>query len=85
MPEPTPSQDITRDFFKYRVSDVGQLLVFMVDYLCQLEGSGYGSIGALKELGGAVAVRRLFFSDDRPPDLMCSLGNASSCTLLPCI
>ncbi|KAG8217837.1 Non-repetitive/WGA-negative nucleoporin C-terminal-domain-containing protein [Butyriboletus roseoflavus] len=54
MPESTPTQDITRDFFKYRVSDVGKLLVFMVDYLGQLEGSGYGSTGALKELGGAV-------------------------------
>lgn len=60
MPEPTPSQDVTRDFFKYRVSEVGKLLVFMVDYLGQLEGSGFGSIGALKELGGAVVVRHLF-------------------------
>lgn len=59
MREPTPTQDITRDFFKYRVSDVGRLLVFMVDYLGQLEGSGYGSAGALKELGGAVVVSRL--------------------------
>ena len=83
MPEPTPTQDVTRDFFKYRVSDVGQLLVFMVDYLTQLEGSGYGSIGALKELGGAVAVRHLPLSDDKALDLTCSLGNASSCTLVP--
>lgn len=58
MPEATPTQDITRDFFKYRVSDVGKLLVFMVDYLDQLEGSGFGGVGALKELGGAVVVRR---------------------------
>lgn len=68
IPEPTPTQDITRDFFKYRVPDVGKLLVFMVDYLGHLEGSGYGSIGALKELGGAVVVCRLL-SDDRAPDL----------------
>ncbi|KAF8136731.1 hypothetical protein EV363DRAFT_1395817 [Boletus edulis] len=54
MPEPTPTQDITRDFFKHHVSDVGKLLVFMVDYLDQLEGSGFGGIGALKEIGGAV-------------------------------
>ena len=83
MPEPTPTQDVTRDFFKHRVSDVGQLLVFMVDYLTQLEGSGYGSIGALKELGGAVAVGLLLFSDGKALNLTCSLGNASSRTLLP--
>jgi len=69
IPEPTPTQDITRDFFKYRVPDVGKLLVFMVDYLSHLEGSGYGSTGALKELGGAVVVCRLLISDDRAPDL----------------
>ncbi|KAG9318812.1 Non-repetitive/WGA-negative nucleoporin C-terminal-domain-containing protein [Chiua virens] len=54
MPEQSPTQDVTRDFFKHRVSEVGKLLVFMVDYLNQLEGSGFGGPGALKELGGAV-------------------------------
>ncbi|KIJ69004.1 hypothetical protein HYDPIDRAFT_172503 [Hydnomerulius pinastri MD-312] len=53
-PEQTPTQDVVRDFFKYRVSDVGRLLVFMVDYLGRLGGSGLGGIGALKEIGGAV-------------------------------
>ncbi|KAG6334835.1 hypothetical protein ID866_4257 [Astraeus odoratus] len=53
-PEQTPTQDIVRDFFKYRVLDIGRLLVFMVEYLGQLGSMGTGGIGALKEIGGAV-------------------------------
>ena len=87
MPEPTPTQDITREFFKYRVFDVGKLLVFMVDYLNHLEANGFWSLGALKELGGAVVVRLLSpIWEPRTSCLpSCSLGNASSCTLLSCI
>lgn len=80
MPQPTPTQDITRDFFKYHVSDIGKLLVFMVNYLGQLEGSGFGGTRALKELGGAVVVGRLLFLIIRVFDFF--LGNASSCTFL---
>ncbi|KIK91679.1 hypothetical protein PAXRUDRAFT_830622 [Paxillus rubicundulus Ve08.2h10] len=53
-PEQTPTQDVVRDFFKYRVADVGRLLVFMVDYLGRLGGTGLGGVGALKEIGRAV-------------------------------
>ena len=66
MLNPTPTQDITRDFFKYHVSDIGKLLVFMVDYLGQLERSGYGGTRALKELGGAVVVGYRFFRLSEP-------------------
>ncbi|KAF8843579.1 hypothetical protein BDN67DRAFT_964047 [Paxillus ammoniavirescens] len=53
-PEQTPTQDVVRDFFKYRVADVGRLLVFMVEYLGRLGSTGLGGIGALKEIGRAV-------------------------------
>ncbi|KAH7889197.1 hypothetical protein F5I97DRAFT_483446 [Phlebopus sp. FC_14] len=53
-PEQTPSHDVVRDFFKYRVSDVGALLVFMVQYLGRRGGKGMGGVGALKEIGGSV-------------------------------
>lgn len=53
-PERTSTQDVVRDFFKYRVLDLGRLLVFMVGYLGQLGSMGTGGIGALKEIGGAV-------------------------------
>ncbi|KAF9227508.1 hypothetical protein BS17DRAFT_746046 [Gyrodon lividus] len=53
-PEQTPTQDVVRDFFKYRVSDVGRLLVFMVDYLGRLGGTSLGGFGALKEISMAV-------------------------------
>lgn len=61
-PEQTPTQDVVRDFFKYRVADVGRLLVFMVDYLGRLGGTGLGGIGALKEIGRAVVVSCLHHS-----------------------
>ena len=40
--------------------------MFMVDYLGQLERSGYGGTRALKELGGAVVVGYRFFRLSEP-------------------
>lgn len=57
MTEQAPAQDVVRDIFKYRVPDIGRLLVFMVEYLDRLGSMGTSGTGALKEIGAAVVVR----------------------------
>ncbi|KIM58886.1 hypothetical protein SCLCIDRAFT_127429 [Scleroderma citrinum Foug A] len=54
LTEQAPAQDVVRDIFKYRVPDIGRLLVFMVEYLDRLGSMGTSGTGALKEIGAAV-------------------------------
>ncbi|KAG2031047.1 hypothetical protein BDR03DRAFT_1032191 [Suillus americanus] len=47
---PSASHDIIRDFFRYRVAEIGRLIPFMVE---RVERAGEG---AMREVGGAVVV-----------------------------